>query len=239
MASVKYLKQLCRRTSKMQLNNTKNIESISAKTNFVIFELPDSIDYAEILPKAQHIKPADGTEVYKIEDIRAIGALVHNKQTETLTLVFENAETIPVNAINAFLKLLEEPSDYVHYVFLTRNSASLLPTIKSRAHQFYLKNLQKLGDKPNIAPDIYDLAKRYISATPQQLPKLAAEIAKDKTDARAKALATVDAAIQILYKSYFATGNQKLITKLDNLIQTSEALRQNGHIKLHLVAGMI
>ncbi len=223
----------------MQLNNTENLEHIALKTNFAIFELPESENFEDILPKANHIKPADGTDTYKIADIRNIGELVRGRTTSDLTLVLEHAEKIPTNAINAFLKLLEEPSDHIHYVFLTHSSAGILPTVKSRAHNYYLKNTAKLADKPNLDPKIYELAKKYISATPQQLPKLATEIAKDKTDARAKAIAVVDAAVLLLYKSYFATGNQKLLTKLDNLIATGEALRQNGHIKLHLVAGML
>jgi len=223
----------------MQLNSTDNFERIALKTNFAIFELPESTSFDEILPKANHIKPADGTDVYKIADIRNIGELVRGRTTGDLTLVLENAEKIPTNAINAFLKLLEEPGDHIHYVFLTHSSAGILPTVKSRAHNYYLKSTAKLSDKPNLDPKIYELAKKYISATPQQLPKLATEIAKDKTDARAKAIAVVDAAVQLLYKSYFATGNQKLLVKLDNLIATGEALRQNGHIKLHLVAGML
>ena len=223
----------------MQLNNVDNLDNIAKKTNFAIFELPDSINFADILKDAQHIKPQDGTDVYKIADIRSIAELVRGRTDKALTLVLENGEKIPTNAINAFLKLLEEPRDHVHYVFLVRNSAGLLPTVKSRAHNYYLKDSTKLADKPDIDPKIYELAKKYISATPQQLPKLATDIAKDKTDARAKAIAVVDAAVQLVYKSYFATGNPKLLNKLNNLIATGEALRQNGHIKLHLVAGML
>ena len=221
----------------MQLNNLDQIPAITQKTGFAVFEIPEG-DFSQILPKAIHAKPND-KGYYSVDEIREVMSYVRDKQTSDMIIVFENAETININGVNAFLKNLEEPSDYTHFVFLVRSAAKLLPTITSRARNYYLPRISKISDAPDVDPDILALAKKYISATPQQLPKIAAEIAKDKTDARAKAQSVVDASIQLLYKSYFVTGNPNFLTKLDNLLKVQDALTANGHIKLQLVANMI
>ena len=221
----------------MQLNNLDNIDNISQKTGFAIFEIPEG-NFAELLPKAIHAKPNE-KGYYSVEEIREVMGYVQNKQESDLTIVFEDAETINTNGINAFLKNLEEPNDFIHFVFLVHSTVNLLPTVLSRAHCYYLPHVSKISDAPDIDPDILALAKRYISATPQQLPKIASDIAKDKNDARAKSINVVDAAIQLLYKSYFLTGNPSFLNKLDNLLKTQEALKANGHIKLQLVANML
>ena len=221
----------------MQLDNIDSINTVSNKAGFSIFEIPEG-NFAEILPKAYHAKPNE-KGYYSKEDIDEIGKLVHGKQQNDLVIVLENAETMNENAANTFLKTLEEPGDHIHFVFLVRSDAEILPTIKSRAHNYYLPKTTKISDKPEFDPEIMDLAKKYIGATPTELPRLAETIAKSKPDARAKALKVVDAAIQLLYKSYFVTGNQAFLIKLDKLLTVSEALQGNGHIKLQLVAGML
>ena len=221
----------------MQLNNLETIPTVATKAGFAIFEIPEG-DFADILPKAFHAKPND-KGIYAKEDIDNLSELVHSKQTSDLVIVLENAETMNESAANTFLKTLEEPGEHVHFVFLVRSDTEILPTIKSRAHNYYLPKHTKIADKPNFDAEIMALAKKYIGATPEQLPKIAADIAKDKNDARGKAIKVVDAAIQLLYKSYFVTGNATFLTKLDKLLAVSEALNANGHIKLQLVAGML
>ncbi len=49
----------------------------------------------------------------------------------------------------------------------------------------------------------------------------------------------LDAAITLLYKSYFATSNTQFLKKLENLLATEEAIRQNGNVKLQLIAGVV
>ena len=221
----------------MQLNNLEAIPTVATKAGFAIFEIPEG-DFADILPKAFHAKPND-KGIYAKEDIDNLSELVHSKQTSDLVIILENAETMNESAANTFLKTLEEPGEHVHFVFLVRSDTEILPTIKSRAHNYYLPKHTKIADKPNFDAEIMALAKKYIGATPEQLPKIAADIAKDKNDARGKAIKVVDAAIQLLYKSYFVTGNATFLTKLDKLLAVSEALNANGHIKLQLVAGML
>ena len=53
-----------------------------------------------------------------------------------------------------------------------------------------------------------------------------------------KSQQVVDAAITLMYKSYFKTGNEKFLTKLDQLLKVQENLT-NGNLKLQLVAHML
>ena len=220
----------------MRLDSADNIASISQKTGFTIFELPEA-DFTEILPKANHFRPEK--DAYTKPEIDTISKLVHSKQDNSLTIVLENGEEMNEAAANTFLKTLEEPGNNVHFVFLVRNINKILPTIKSRAQSYYLATAVKITAAPNIDPELLKTAKEYLTCTPQNLPKLCEKIAKDKNDARSKAIATVDAAIQLAYKSYFVTGQVKYLEKLDSLLKASEALKSNGHIKLQLIAGML
>ena len=221
----------------MQLDSTESINTVAYKAGFSIFEIPEG-DYSEILPKSYHAKPGE-KGYYSKEDIDEIAKLVHGKQQEDLIIVLEDAETINEKAANAFLKCLEEPGEHIHFVFLVRKDSEILPTIKSRAHNYYLPKITKISDKPEFDENIMKLAKQYISAAPADLPRIAEAIAKDKEAARSKALKVVDASIQILYKSYFLTGNKSFIMKLDKLLSVHDALEANGNIKLQLIAGML
>ena len=221
----------------MQFDDLEKIPKLSNSTGFSIFEIPRG-DFSQILPKSVHAKPNE-KGYYSVDDIRELFSLMRNKQSEDTTIVFEDAELINTNGINAFLKNLEEPKAHTHIVFLVRNTSALIPTVISRANCYYYPDLEKIDAPIDADKDIIDLAKRYISATPQQLPKIAADIAKDKVNSRAKAIAVVETAINLLYKSYFITGNQAFLKKLDSLLKTSEALHANGHIKLQLVANML
>ncbi len=221
----------------MRLDSIESTKQISQKTGFSIFEFPEE-DFATILPKANHFKPVD-KDFYTKDVIDEISALVHTKQSESLVIVLEDGENMNDAAANTFLKTLEEPGENVHFVFLVRNAAKILPTIKSRAQNYYLANKTKITEAPNVDPELLATAKKYITCTPQDLPKFCEKIAKEKKDARSKAIAIVDAAIQLVYKSYFITGQNKYLDRLESLLQASEALRANGHIKLQLISGML
>ena len=221
----------------MQLNKDSDISNISQKTGFAIFELPEA-DFSQILPKAQHFHPNE-KDIYAKDDIKAISEYADKKQDNNFILVLEEAEKMNEAAANTFLKTLEEPGNNVHFVFLVRNASKILQTIKSRAHIYYLPPENKTNAPPQIDPEIMKLAKQYIACKPKELAAFCDKIAKDKKDARAKAIKIVDAAIQILYKTYFITGKSAYLSKLDSLLNAADALRASGNIRLQLAAGML
>ena len=221
----------------MQLNKDADISNISQKTGFAIFEFPEA-DFSQILTSANHFYPNE-KDIYAKEDIKTIAEFASKKQSSDLVLVLEEAEKMNEPAANTFLKTLEEPGNHVHFVFLVRNASKILPTIKSRAHIYYLPPENKTSEAPEIDPKIMTLAKQYIACKPKELAVFCDKIAKDKKDGRANAIKIVDAAIQILYKTYFITGKSAYLTKLDSLLRAADALNASGNIRLQLAAGML
>ncbi len=221
----------------MRLGEDSDLAHISQKTGFSIFELPEA-DFTAVLPKAHHFKPSE-KDFFTKPDIDAISALVHTKQAESMIIVLENGEEMNESAANTFLKTLEEPGENVHFVFLVRNYSKILPTIKSRAQSYYQVRSVKLTEAPNVSKDMLDLAKQYLTCPQQNLPKFCDKIAKEKKDARSKAIQLIDATIQLTYKSYFITKQSKYLEKLENLLKASDNLKAGGHIKLQLIAAML
>ena len=224
----------------MQLNSTDEITSLAAQNNFSIFELPLGTDFATILPASVHIKPDDEKNTIDITKIRELSNIAQAKQSHDFYIVVENAETMNANAANAFLKALEEPNDKLHFVFLSNNANLLLPTIKSRANNYFLRSSTKVEDAPNYDKEVIGLAKQYLSATKANLPDLAEKIAKlDKESSRRGALRVLECAIELSYKSYFLTNNSQFLQKLEKLLTISDNIAANGHVKLQLIAGML
>jgi len=224
----------------MQLNNLDEVTTLATQNNFSIFELPLGTDFAAILPASVHITPDEDKNTIDITKIRELANITQAKQSHDFYIVVENAETMNQNAANAFLKVLEEPNDKLHFVFLSNNTSQLLPTIKSRASNYCLKNESKISDAPNYDEETLVLAKQYLSATKANLPELVDKIAKlNKDSSRLGAIKVLECAIELAYKSYFLTGNSQFLQKLEKLLIVSDNLAANGHVKLQLVAGML
>lgn len=217
----------------MLLKSPDQIPAVITGTHFSVIEFPTQTEFPR-LSSAIAIQPNDKNNI-SIEEIHDIASLVRSKQFADLIIVLHHADHMTASAQNAFLKLLEEPGDHIHFAFFTHHASNLLPTIHSRAHVYTLASSAKILDPPQHDPKTIQLAKTYISATPAQLAALSQKLAKDRT----QALTLLDAAIELLYKSYFQTKNPKLLAKLSKLLQTHAAISNNGHVRLQLVAGML
>lgn len=228
----------------MWFDNIENLPTIAAHTGFSIFELPKNIVFSQILPNAYHVRKTkkneqgSGAAFISIDQIRDIFPMIDAKQSQAFHIVIEEAELMNEQAINCFLKHLEEPHENIHQILLTNDLNRIIPTVRSRAQIYRLKTKTQISDAPEIDPKILALAKEYLSCTPQQLPSFAKKLTKDSKIARDKTTQVVDAAITLMYKSYFATGNQKFLDKLERLLQLQQTIT-NGNLKLQLVACML
>ena len=231
----------------MRFDDLANLPELAAKTGFTIFELPKSIDQSTILQNSYHIAPNEKNNI-PISTIREeLLPLAQKKQSTDFFIVIEHAEVFSgnPNTANATLKVLEEPNDKLHLVLLVNNARQLLPTIRSRAHLYYLTpQPTNPTATPSPDPEILDFAKKYLTATPRTLPALATSIVKKKdksktTTPRLYTLTIIDAAITIAYQSYLKTGDQRFLTKLSKLLNASDAIKKNGNIKLQLIANML
>ena len=220
----------------MFFDNASDIPRLARSSQTTIFAI--NPDTAIDVSHAIEITPPDNKQGITIEQIREVIEISKSKQSNEQFIIIRHAETLGQNAANALLKLLEEPSANYHYVLLTLEPHSLLPTILSRANLFVLQVKDPLNQKPSATPEVIALAKRLLTATPEQLPTLADELAKNKTDARSQAMAVVATAIELAYKSYFATKKSSFLTKIPKLIQLHQNLQSNGLLKLHIVADL-
>lgn len=250
----------------MFFNDLSEIPQIASKTSCTIFVVPPNTKI-EALKTAKTKKPtppssnsafpsskntlyltpdeSKATRTISVEQIREFLALTNSRETRNRFFVITPADSMNEAAQNAFLKTFEEPKDFCHFVLLTETPGALLPTILSRAQVFaprlehYLDNPPNINAKtPAAKAKILDQAKQLISATPRDLPAIAADFAKVKTKPREQALDIVSVAIELLYKSYFKTGNSKFLTKLPAFLKLHDAIKKGGHIKLHLVADL-
>ena len=71
-------------------------------------------------------------ELQKIEDTRNLKKLTKFSFTEKTAIVIYNIDEATNEALNAFLKNLEEPNSNLIYILTAKNSKNVLPTIVSR-----------------------------------------------------------------------------------------------------------
>jgi len=95
---------------------------------------------------------------YFREDIRPIAKLKPN-EGDRIVIIMTQVETMRKETANAFLKLLEEPSDRLMFILTTESYESLLPTITSRCQHIPLGALkdkeveQGLIEVDGVEPD--------------------------------------------------------------------------------------
>lgn len=223
----------------MYFEHLKQITDIAKHTSCAIFVIPNHtklpLKFALTLSPNLDQKSSSIT----VEQMREFLALTNNRETKDRFFVISPADTMNEAAQNAFLKTLEEPNDYCHFVLTTEQPALLLPTILSRSQIFILRTTSTINAAPKASDKTMALAKKLISANPADLVDIAAEISKNKTKPREQALEIISLVIELLYKSYFKTNNPKFLTKLPQFIQLHENLSNNGHIKLHLIADLL
>lgn len=220
----------------MFFSDFSDIPRLIKSTHTTIFAIAP--DTALDLPHPLEIAPLPGKSTITIDQIRELTKLSQAKQTTERFIIIRHAEQLGPESANALLKLLEEPGNNYHFVLLTLEPYALLPTILSRTSLFIPHTQNSLSKKPLVSEQTITLAKRLLSATPANLPSLADEIAKIKDGSRQAALAATATAIELAYKSYFATKNPRFLKRIPKLILLHRNLKANGNLKLHIVADL-
>ncbi len=220
----------------MFFEQPSEILEIAKRTGCAVFVLPKNVEVD--LPKALILKPEEKS-VITIEQVREVLLRLNVRQMSEQFVIIRPAEALGEEAANAMLKNLEEPGDKVHFVLATDSPSRLLPTILSRSAVYFLKTVPNINAGVEADEKIKTLARKLIACKSADLPKVAEEICKKKDGVRAYALTILAVAVEISYKSYFATMKPAFMVKLEKLLVAYEAIEKNGHIKLHLVADLI
>ena len=81
------------------------------------------------------------TPVINVETIRELYEQTRGKHTSDQFFIIHQADAMTKAAQSAFLKLLEEPNDSVHFILTTHSIDKLLPTILSRVQRFNIPSI--------------------------------------------------------------------------------------------------
>lgn len=218
----------------MFFDQVSQIPELIIRSGFSIFILPDSLKL-DLPSHYLQIYPENNGKI-TVDQVREFTGLVGTKQSAPRFIIFHQAEALTESASNALLKILEEPQHNYHFALFASSITKLLPTIRSRAQIYFLSSINSTTSI-NLDPEILKLAKVLISADLSELIKISEQISKAK-DSRVLAIKVVQAAIEILYKSFFITKNPKFLKRLPNFLQLEQHLNSNGHLKLHFVADL-
>lgn len=220
----------------MFFDDVNKIADIAKGAGTSVFVVSDSIEVK--IPKALILRPEEKTTI-SIEQVRDVMQMLQKRQLEDVFVIVRPADALGSESANALLKSLEEPQSKVHFVLITNEPSKLLPTILSRASIFFLRTGPDTVRKINADEKIMALAKKLIVAKPQELITLADEISRKKTNVRQYALDILGAAIEVLYKTYLINQKSVFLGKIPKFLAAYDAISNNGHIKLHLVADLM
>lgn len=219
----------------MFFDDPGSIQNIARSTGFAIFVMP--AEMAPDFPATTFYVEPDEKNVIRVDKIRELESELSNKETLARFFVVKHAETMNESAQNAALKLLEEPKENCHLVFLASNLVAFLPTVLSRASIYVLKVDSPLDKAPAFSKEIIDEAKLLLASSPAKTFSLVESWTDKKhKKTRPEILQILSATIELAYKSYFKTKKEIFLKKVPDLITSYENIKANGHIKLQLVA---
>lgn len=143
-------------------------------------------------------------ELQKIEDTRNLKKLVKFKFNEKTAIVINDIDNATNEALNAFLKNLEEPSHNLIYILTATNLKNVLPTIVSRCEVIQSKADNKQLSKGRVNH------KEGLNI-------------KDRDEA----LKFVEDLINMDYQ-------KKSFDNIENYLQTLQNLKANGNVSLQM-----
>lgn len=196
-----------------------------------------------------------------ITDVRDLHLLIRTGAAKRRIIQIEDIDTVSIEAQNALLKMLEEPTQKTNFILTASAKSGVLPTIRSRATTIQLSqpSIEELtshfvafeaeairaarlasgGDYAtmvsylqNEAPES-EIAKHIARATPYERLQRVSELAKDEqlTKGVLRALQGI-----YTYLMHASSGDKQLAmaSRLEIVIECEHRLRQNGHAKLLL-----
>lgn len=159
----------------------------------------------------------------KIDDVRNLNNFLRLTVTEPTIILTKNVEEAGTEALNAFLKNLEEPQENLYFALTTSSIQKVLPTIVSRCETIITKNENIKGKSES--------AEKFIDASIGDKLKIIDKI-KDRTDALAFVVNLIDTHHCLLREE----GNDitNVAYNLDVEIKTFNNLKSNGNVGLQL-----
>lgn len=126
----------------------------------------------------------------KIAQIRSLYDMTKGKATIRQVIIIDNADTMGAPAQNAFLKLLEEPLEHVHFILTAHHPEKLLPTVLSRVQRLRLTQIApeqtaKLLDELHVTDSRKRTQLEFVAAgLPAEIIRLASNTSTFDTKVR-------------------------------------------------------
>jgi DNA polymerase-3 subunit delta' len=159
----------------------------------------------------------------KIDDVRSLNGLVRLEFNEPTLIVCQNIHEAGEEALNAFLKNLEEPQENIYFALTTTSIRKVLPTIVSRCEVIRIKN----SESEILDEKIEQFLKL---TTGEKLGYI------DKIKDRSKAIEFVENMVFFLH-SQLQGGVVKYesqVSLLEASTKTLSRLKANGNVNLQL-----
>jgi DNA polymerase-3 subunit delta' len=175
-----------------------------------------------------------------IQSIRRLYDLTKTIEPNGRTIIIDYAERMGIPAQNAFLKLLEEPTEGTHFILLSHTAQRLLPTIISRTQQVEVRPISRAQSEELLdALGERDATKRsQLLFIAQGLPGELTRLATDEKyfewrvevvrDARTYLSGTPYARLQ-LAKKYKDSRPRALILLEDAMKQMTQTIARGDH----------
>lgn len=160
----------------------------------------------------------------KIEDVRNLNNLIRLSFEEPTLIVSPNVNEATEEALNAFLKNLEEPQDNIYFALTSPSTKKVLPTIVSRCEIVLVKG----AEEPENAPEIEEFL---------NLPEGKKLSFIEKIKDREKALELAENSVNFIHSLLHENDVKYTLVaaNLEEACKTYSRLKANGNVNLQLV----
>jgi DNA polymerase III delta prime subunit len=160
----------------------------------------------------------------KIEDVRYLNDLIRLKFGEPTLIVCPDIHKAGEEALNAFLKNLEEPQENIYFALTAPSTKKVLPTIVSRCQVIQITN-KRISESENV-----EIGKFWKMTTGEKLSYI------DKIKDRNVAIDFVEELAFFMHGSLHQNTLKYNVTvkEIEIVLKTLSGLKANGNVNLQL-----
>jgi DNA polymerase-3 subunit delta' len=173
-----------------------------------------------------------------VDSIRRLYTLTKTIEPNGRVIIIDYAERMAKTAQNAFLKLLEEPSEGTHFILLTHQPGLLLPTILSRAQRLDMRPItieqsEQLLDSLKVRDERQKAQLLFIAGgLPAELARLAGDTSYFETRAEiikdAREYVVGNAYARLLIAKKYKDDRAKALLMLSDAMRLLQKTLVNG-----------
>jgi hypothetical protein len=160
----------------------------------------------------------------KISDVRELGHLTKLSLRNPTAFFIEHIDKASIDAVNAFLKQLEEPKKNTYYILTAESEDKAIPTIVSRCQVVRTRN----NEQRTINRGADGIRKLLPESIGLQFSKL------DKIKKRDDAISFLQELILALHQELLSYPTSRISQQLSTAQQALTALEKNGNVTSQL-----